>query len=59
MSREATHASLGVYLKTLKLPSFAAEHEALARVGEEGTWSFPRYLAELCEREVADRCARR
>jgi len=59
MSREATHASLGVYLKTLKLPSFAAEHEALARVGEEGTWSFPRYLAELCEREVADRCERR
>ena len=55
MSREATHASLGVYLKTLKLPSFAAEHEALARAGEEGTWCFQRYLAELCEREVADR----
>ena len=59
MSGDATHASLGVYLRTLKLPSFAAEHEALARTGEEGTWSFQRYLAELCEREVADRCERR
>jgi len=59
MSGEATHGSLGMYLKTLKLPSFAAEHEALARMGEEGAWSFQRYLAELCEREVADRCERR
>lgn len=56
---EATRGQLGVYLKTLKLPSFAADHETLAKVAEEGAWSFERYLAELCEREVADRQERR
>jgi DNA replication protein DnaC len=59
MSQEATRGRLGVYLKTLKLPSFAADHEAVALAAEEGTWSFERYLAELCEREVADRQERR
>lgn len=59
MSADGTRGKLGVYLKTLKLPSFAADHEALARLGEEGGWSFERYLAELCEREVADRQERR
>ena len=59
MSKEATRGQLGVYLKTLKLPSFAADHEAVARAAEEGAWSFERYLAELCGREVADRQERR
>jgi DNA replication protein DnaC len=59
MSASADHGRLDVYLKTLKLPSFAADHEAVARAAEEGAWSFPRYLAELCEREVADRRERR
>lgn len=59
MSVEATRGRLGVYLRRLKLPSFAADHEALARTAEEGGWSFEHYLAELCEREVADRQERR
>ena len=59
MSTDGTRGKLGVYLKTLKLPSFAADHEALAKVAEEGSWSFEGYLAELCEREVADRQERR
>lgn len=59
MSEEGTRGQLGVYLKTLKLPSFAADHGSVAKVAEEGTWSFDRYLVELCEREVADRRERR
>ena len=59
MSRDGTRGKLGVYLKRLKLPSFAADHEALAKAAEEGSWSFEGYLAELCEREVADRQERR
>ena len=59
MSENGTRGKLGVYLKTLKLPSFAADHEALAKVAEESSWSFETYLAELCEREVADRHERR
>lgn len=59
MSAEGSRGKLGVYLKTLKLPSFAAEHESLAKVAAEDAWSFERYLAELCEREVADRHERR
>lgn len=59
MSGNATHGSLGMYLKRLKLPSFAADHDALARAGDEEGWSFARYLTELCEREVADRSGRR
>lgn len=59
MSKEATRGKLGVFLKTLKLPSFAADHAALAKIAEEGSWSFEGYLAELCEREVADRQERR
>ena len=56
---EGARAQLGVYLKRLKLPSFAADHEAVAGVALESTWSFERYLAELCEREVTDREQRR
>jgi len=59
MSGSAAHGSLGMYLKRLKLPSFAADHEALARTADEQGWSFARYLTELCEREVADRRERR
>jgi hypothetical protein len=59
MSDKAATAELGVYLKTLKLPSFASDYAALARTAEEDAWSFERYLSELCEREVADRAERR
>ncbi|MCP5043779.1 MAG: ATP-binding protein [bacterium] len=59
MSTDGTRGKLGVYLKKLKLPSFAADHEALAKAAEEDSWSFEGYLAELCEREVADRQERR
>lgn len=56
---EGARGRLGVHLKRLKLPSFAAECESVARVAQESTWSFERYLAELCEREVIDREQRR
>ena len=59
MNRVATHERLGIYLKTLKLPSFASDRESVARTAKEEGWSYERYLAELCEREVADRQERR
>ena len=59
MKEQATQGKLGVYLKALKLPSFAADHESLAKMAEEGSWRFQDYLVELCEREVADRRERR
>ncbi len=59
MSETGSKEVLGMYLKRLKLPSFASDHKALAKVAEDGAWGFERYLAELCEREVADRQERR
>lgn len=59
MRAEATQGKLGMYLRVLKLPSFAADHESLAQTATEGSWSFEAYLAELCAREIADRQERR
>lgn len=59
MSGASHREVLGVLLKTLKLPSFASDQEEVARVATEESWSYGRYLLELCEREVADRQERR
>ena len=59
MNLVVAQEQLGVFLKTLKLPSFAADHGDVARLATEESWSYERYLAELCEREVADRQERR
>ena len=59
MSAVALRERLGLFLKTLKLPSFAADHREVARTAKEESWSYERYLVELCEREVTDRQERR
>ena len=50
---------LAVLLRTLKLPSFSAQHEEVARIAEREGWSFSRYLLHLSETEVSDRGMRR
>ena len=60
MSRTPSpHQSLALYLRTLKLPSFAAHHEEVARRAEKEGWSFGQYLRHLAELEVAERRTRR
>ena len=48
-----------LFLKTLKLPSFASDQAEVAHIAAEDGWSYERFLMELCEREVADRQERR
>ena len=55
----ATLQSLDVLLRSLRMPSFVAQHEELARQAERENWSFSQYLHYLCEVEVADRERRR
>lgn len=50
---------LAVLLRTLKLPSFKSQYEALARQGEREGWTFARYLMQLAETEIQDRQGRR
>ena len=50
---------LAVLLRTLKLPSFKAQYEDLAREAEREGWTFARYLMQLAETEIEDRRARR
>lgn len=59
MSRSSDVERLKLFLKTLKLPSFALDSEEVGRIATEEGWSYARFLAELCEREVADRQERR
>jgi len=51
--------NLGMYLRTLKLPSFAESREAVACQAESEGWTFERYLTELAELEIHDREVRR
>ena len=51
--------SLAVYLRTLKLPSFAQNRSEVAQRAEGEGWTYERYLTELAEREILDREARR
>jgi DNA replication protein DnaC len=50
---------LTVLLRTLKLPSFNAQYEDVARHAERDGWTFARYLMQLAEAEIEDRKARR
>ena len=59
MNRSSHEERLKLFLKTLKLPSFAADHAEVARMATEESWSYARFLRELCEREVLDREERR
>src|SRR5260221_6132212 len=46
-------------LRELHLPSFRASYEELARQAERETYSYERFLAELCERECQERRTKR
>jgi DNA replication protein DnaC len=50
---------LAVLLRSLKLPSFAAQHEEVAGMAEREGWGFSRYLLQLAEVEASDRGGRR
>ena len=52
-------ASLGLLLKTLKLPGFAAHYEEVAVTAERQGWSFGQYLHQLAEIELEERRQRR
>jgi DNA replication protein DnaC len=52
-------ASLLLLLKALKLPGFAAHHQALAETAEQQGWSLSRYLHSLAEIELEERKRRR
>lgn len=51
--------ALRMRLRALKLPTFVARYEELARDGERQGWSFERYLHGLAETELEDRRRRR
>lgn len=48
-------ATLGMLLRTLKLPAFAAHCEEVARQAERDGWSFTAYLRHLVELELSER----
>jgi DNA replication protein DnaC len=51
--------SLSLSLRALRLPSFVALHEEVARRAEKGGWSFTQYLSHLAEQELSERRDRR
>ena len=51
--------SLHVSLRALRLPSFVAYHDEVARRAEKEGWSFTQYLSHLAELELSERRARR
>jgi DNA replication protein DnaC len=51
--------SLGMLLRSLRLPSFVAYHEELAQTAEQQGWGFTQYLQSLTELEVQERGQRR
>jgi DNA replication protein DnaC len=48
-------AVISEYLKTLKLPAFAAEYRGLVRQAREGGWDYEDFLRELLEVELRSR----
>ncbi|HJL14300.1 MAG TPA: IS21-like element helper ATPase IstB [Sandaracinaceae bacterium LLY-WYZ-13_1] len=52
-------ASLQLMLRTLKLPSFASNHEEIGAQAERHGWTFGQALRPLCELEPHDRRERR
>jgi DNA replication protein DnaC len=53
------NAALQTMLRTLKLPSFAANFEAIGVELEQHGWTFGQALRQLCELELHDRRERR
>jgi DNA replication protein DnaC len=51
----AREAVIAEYLKSLKLPAFAAEYQALARRARDGGWDYEDFLRELLETEQRSR----
>ena len=51
--------SLGIMMRSLKLPSFARYAEEVAQKAEHEGWTFGRYLHHLAELEIHDRRRRR
>ena len=51
--------SLGIMMRSLKLPAFARYAEEIAQKAEREGWSFGRYLHHLAELEVHERRRRR
>lgn len=51
--------SLSMLLRQLKLPSFVASHEELARQAERDGWPHAEYLGRLVELEISERRQRR
>ena len=52
-------ASLHLMLRSLKLPSFVANHEEISGQAERQGWTFSQALRQLCELEIHDRRERR
>lgn len=50
---------LAVLLRTLKLPSFNAQYDEVARLADRDGWTFAQYLMHLAEAEIEDRRQRR
>lgn len=59
MSRAESRPAIGVFLKTLKLPTVASSYEEVARKAAEEGWTFEVYLGHLLELEVEERRRRR
>jgi len=51
--------SLGLLLRSVKLPSFAAHHAEISDQAEREGWSFTSYLRHLTEMELEDRRIRK
>lgn len=51
----AREAVIGEYLKSLKLPAFATEYQALVRQARDGGWDYEDFLRELLEVELRSR----
>ena len=54
-----SEAALGMLLRALKLPAFAAHHEEVARQAEREGWTFEAYLRHLVEMELNERKERK
>jgi len=59
MTEPNQHRSLGIMLRSLRLPSFSSNHESLSLRAEQNGWSFSESLRQLCELELHDRAERR
>ncbi len=59
MTTETPDTSLGLLLRSLKLPSFVNAHEELALKADKDGWGCTQYLRHLVEMEIEDRRQRR